>query len=114
MTDDEAWKVEAEFWTGGAAHYRRHVDPHCLMAFPEPAGIMTFETVMHALDDMPRWSSVELTGKVLRRPAQDAMVLAYRAEGRRAGGQSYNAICTSTYRLAEARWLLMQHQQTPV
>jgi len=114
MTDDEAWKVEVELWTGGMSHYRRHVDPHCLMAFPEPAGIMDFEAILKALDDLPRWSSVKLGGKRLERPAKDALVLAYRVEGLRTGEPAYRAVCTSTYRHGEEGWRLVQHHQTPV
>ena len=40
MTDEEAWRVEERFWTGGEEHYREALDPACVMAFPAPAGIM--------------------------------------------------------------------------
>lgn len=48
------------------------------------------------------------------RPADDLLVLAYKAEGKRDGAAPYNAYCTSTYRRADdGRWRLVQHQQTP-
>ena len=40
MTDDEAWRAEERFWTGGQDHYSEALDPECVMAFPAPAGIM--------------------------------------------------------------------------
>lgn len=113
MKDDEAWDVELQLWTGGATHYRKYVDPRCVMAFPVPAGIMPFDAIMKSLDKMPRWSSVKMVDKLLTHPADDVMVLAYKAEGTRAAEAAYNAFCTSTYRHAEDGWRLVQHQQTP-
>ena len=40
MADEEAWRAEERFWTGGEDHYRGALDPECVMAFPAPAGIM--------------------------------------------------------------------------
>ena len=46
-------------------------------------------------------------------PSEDLLVLAYKVRGRRDGAAPYDAYCTSTYRKADDRWRLVQHQQTP-
>jgi ketosteroid isomerase-like protein len=84
------------------------------MAFPAPAGIIAGPEIVRSLADAPRWASVRMTETQVARPADDLLVLAYRAEGRRDGATPYRAYCTSTYRLTDdGRWRLVQHQQTP-
>jgi hypothetical protein len=114
MTDEEAWRTERAFWTGGADHYRDAIDPACVMAFPAPAGIIAGPEIVPSLAGAPRWSSVGMTDTRVSRPASDLLVLAYRAEGTREGASPYHVYCTSTYCLSDGRWRLVQHQQTPV
>ena len=114
MTDDEAWRMEERFWTGGADHYREALDPACVMAFPAPAGIIAGAGIARSLAGAPRWSSVAMTETEVGRPAADLLVLAYKARGLRDGAPPYEAYCTSTYhRRGDDRWRLVQHQQTP-
>ena len=113
MNEDVAWEIERQLWTGGAAHYRKLVDPRCVMAFPAPGGLMDFDAIMASLDKMPRWSSVELSEKIVTHPAKDVTVLAYKARGRREGENPYDAFCTSTYCRSGEAWQLVQHQQSP-
>ena len=113
MTDEDAWRVEERFWTGGADHYREALDPACVMAFPSPAGIIKGPEVVQSLAGAPRWSSVTMTETHAGRPSDNLLVLAYKARGRRDGTAPYDAYCTSTYRKVGARWRLVQHQQTP-
>lgn len=115
MTDDEAWRAEERLWTGGAAAFRAALDAACVMAFPAPAGIMAGEAILRGLEGAPRWASVAFAHGVVARPATDLLVLAYRAEGRRAtAADAYVACCTSTYRLSgDGHWLMVQHQQSP-
>lgn len=113
MTDDDAWRMEERFWTAGPAHYRDSLDPHCVMAFAPPAGIVAGADIARSLADAPRWSSVEMTDRHLARPQSELLVLAYKARGSRDGAGEYKAYCTSTYRRAGERWQLIQHQQTP-
>ena len=113
MTDEEAWAMERAFWTGGAERYREAIDPACVMAFPAPAGIIAGPEIVRSLADAPRWSSVSMVETRVARPADDLLVLAYRAEGRRERAAPYVAYCTSTYRRSGGRWRLIQHQQTP-
>jgi Domain of unknown function (DUF4440) len=114
MRDDEAWRLEELFWTGGANRYRSKLDPNCVMAFPDPVGVMTGEAIIQSLQDAPRWSSVIMREQVIRHAGDDIIILGYHAEGRRDGGGSYRAYCTSTYRFDERGWKLVQHQQTPI
>lgn len=113
MTDDEAWRAEERFWTGGEDHHREALDPACVMAFPAPAGIMHGADIARSLAGAPRWASVEMAERHVGRPAADLLVLAYRARGLRDGAAPYGAYCTSSYRRDGDRWLLVQHQQTP-
>ena len=114
MTDEEAWRAEERFWTGGEDHYREALDPACVMAFPAPVGIMHSAGIVRGLAGAPRWSSVEMAERHAARPAADLLVLAYKARGLRDGAPPYGACCTSTYRRTSGRWRLVQHQETPV
>jgi hypothetical protein len=113
VTDEEAWRTEERFWTGGEDHYREALDPACVMAFPPPAGIIAGTGIARALAGAPRWLSVAMAERHASRPSDDLLVLAYRARGQRDGAAPYDAYCTSTYRKAGDRWRLAQHQQTP-
>ena len=113
MTDEEAWRAEERFWTGGEDHYSEALDPECVMAFPAPAGIMRGgAAIARSLAGVPRWASVEMAERHVGRPTADLLVLAYRARGSRDGAAPYGAYCTSTYRDDGYRWRLVQHQQT--
>jgi hypothetical protein len=115
MTDEEAWRMEERFWTGGEDHYRGALDPACVMAFSAPAGIIAGIGIVQGLAGAPRWTSVAMTETHVGRPSDGLLVLAYKARARRDGGAApYDAYCTSTYhRRADDRWRLVQHQQTP-
>lgn len=113
MTDDEAWRAEERFWTGGAEHYGEALDPACVMAFPATAGIIAGPAIAESLAGAPRWASVEMAERHVARPAADLLVLAYKARGVRDGAAAHEAYCTSSYRRDGDRWLLVQHQQTP-
>lgn len=114
MTDEDAWRMEERFWTGGEGHYREALDPTCVMAFPAPAGIIEGSGIAQSLAGAPRWCSVAMAETYEGRPSKELLVLAYKAEGRRDGAPPYRAYCTSTYRKDGDRWRLIQHQQTPV
>lgn len=113
MQDEVAWNMERQLWTGGAAHYRKLVDPHCVMAFPAPGGLMSVAAIMKSIDQMPRWSSVQMSDRIVTHPIKDVTVLAYRATGWRDDEMPYTAFCTSTYCRSGAGWQLVQHQQSP-
>ena len=113
MDETTFWEVERGFWLEGAPRFRAWMAKDCVMAFPSPVGIMTGEAILDAVDRMPRWDDVALSATTFSRVAADAVVLAYRAEGKRAGQDPYRVYCTSTYHRGPDGWRLIQHQHTP-
>lgn len=114
MDDAMAWALEHRLWLEGKAAYGSLLDPACLMAFPGGA-LLDARDVLKRLPQAPRWSSVTVSERRIGRPAVDVIVLAYKAEGRRAEGEQaepYRCVCTSTYRHDGNRWRLVRHQQT--
>jgi hypothetical protein len=113
MTDEQAWEAERHFWTGREAWYQRRLDPHCIMVFPPPAGMLDAAGALAGIRAAPRWRSVRFEGQRLARPGPDLCVLAYHARANRDGAPAYAALCSSSYRREGDEWLLFQHQQTP-
>jgi len=113
VTDEEVWDFEERFWTAGENYYRDALSPHCVMAFPSPAGIMAGPSIVQSLSGAARWSSVKMDQRKIVRPNATTIVLGYRAVGRRDEGQTYEAFCTSSYCGSANGWKLVQHQQTP-
>jgi hypothetical protein len=113
VDDSEAWTLERSFWTGDPALYAQGLDPAGLMVFPPPAGIMDAEAARAGIAAGPRWREVRFADRRIARAADGLLVLAYRAQADREGGQTYEAYCSSVYRKAGEHWLLLLHQQTP-
>jgi hypothetical protein len=114
MTDAEFWEVERSLWLKGPEAFRAWVAANCVMVFPEPAGILTGESIVDSVAKSLRWQRVEISAAVLRRTGNGAVVLAYRAEAHRAGGEPHRALCSSSYVHDAGDWWLVQHQQTEV
>lgn len=115
MTDEEAWRIEESLWKGSAADFADRVSANCLMAFADPVGVISGTEAAEGLIALERWATVDITAEKIARPGEDLIILAYRAEGQRDLAPAYRAYCTSTYhRSAGGRWLLVQHQQTPI
>ena len=115
MTDDDAWRIEESLWKGSPAAFADRVSSNCLMVFADPIGVISGTEAVEGINELERWVTVEMTGKQIARPSRDIAILAYRAEGRRDVAPTYRAYCTSTYhRSGDGRWLLVQHQQTPI
>lgn len=113
MSETDLWESERRFWLEGASHFRAVMAPDCLMVFPAPTGILTGAAIIDALQDAPRWQSVEMSEQAAAR-ADAAVALAYRALARRGPDESaYLAYCSSTYVKTAEGWRLVQHQQTP-
>jgi len=113
MQEYEAWELERRFWTAGLKFYERHLDPECLMAFPG-MGVMRSVEILASLKDARRWTSVDMADRVIARPSETILVLAYRATGHRNESAPYHVVCTSTYHAVGSVWKLVQHQQTLV
>lgn len=115
MTDEDAWRIEESLWKGSPLEFADRVSASCLMAFADPVGVISGTEAAEGINELERWEMVDMSAKQLARPADDLVILAYRAEGRRDLAPTYRAYCTSTYhRSAGGRWLLVQHQQTPI
>lgn len=111
---DPLWQIERDFWLLGASHFARTMADGCLMALPDPVGVLGGPQVLESLEGVPRWVTVELTDTHLS-SLGDVGVLAYRVAARREGqDKPYRALCSSTYVRANGQWLMVQHQQTPL
>ena len=114
MEDSRVWEFEESLWTADADHYRESIDDACLMVLPTPPFVQTGEQAIQAVIDTPRWSQVTLSEQQVSRPQEGLIVVAYKAEASKEGGEAYTAWCTSTYRrLSHEEWRVVQHQQTP-
>jgi hypothetical protein len=111
MPHDALWELERGFWLQGVAHFRRFMAPDCVMVLPE-VGILAGPAILQGLESAPRWDAIEMTERQAVE-AGSAVVIAYRAEGRR-GAAAYRALCSSTYVGPLAHRRLIQHQQTPL
>lgn len=112
--DNDIWCLEERLWVEGAETWARLFHPDCVIAMPDPAGVLAGEAVAASLVTMPRWSSVHIMGQAAGRIDAGLVVLAYVGEGRRPEAPVYRALCTSTWRGDEGGWKLVQHQQTPL
>ncbi|QNM83567.1 DUF4440 domain-containing protein [Sphingomonas sabuli] len=113
ITDENLWHGEERLWLEGSSAYGELVDDDCLMLFGE-TGILDRDRAMISLMSGPRWTAVDMQERHVTRPGREAVVLAYRAEAQRDGGDPYRAYCSSTYRGGDEGWKLIQHQQTVI
>ena len=112
MDEAAAWALEERLWLEGASVYDELLDPACVMVFPGIGALRAAE-ILESLKIAPRWDAVRLSNRTLARPGEALLVLAYRAEGHRAGAAPYRCLCSSTYRADGRDWRIVQHQQTP-
>jgi trehalose-6-phosphate synthase len=114
VDDERIWKFEEELWVGGDDVYHQRVSDDCLMALPAQPYLFAGEQATKAVQDTPKWDTVEFAEKQLSRPQEGLIIIAYRIKAKRQD-QSYHALCTSTLRrLAHEEWDVVQHQQTPL
>lgn len=114
MDDGRVWSFEESLWVGDAEHYRELIDDECLMVVPQPPFVLGGQQAVDAVADTPRWSKVTMTEQRVSRPQEGLIVLAYKAEASKEGGEAYHAHCTTTIRRIEHDvWRVIQHQQTP-
>lgn len=116
MSDEAAlWRLEREFWLGGAEVYERSLAPGALMVLPPPAGVMDRDATIRSIREGARWSRVEFSDRRHLSPAGDCAILAYRAEADRGTPSSRHvAQCSSTYFRGPGGWQLALHHQTPI
>ena len=114
MDDDRVWAFERSLWTGDADHYRALVDEECVMVLPAPPYVYKSGQAIEAVASTPRWDEATLSEGQIMRPQEGLIVIAYKAEASKAGGERYLAYCTSTYRRrGHDEWRVVQHGQTP-
>ena len=114
MDDARIWEFERELWVGGSDAYRSMVSENCVMALPAQPFIYDGEAAITAVENTPRWNSVDFSDTKVERPQEGLIVIAYRARASR-DGKAYHALCTSTLqRLGHEEWVVVQHQQTPL
>lgn len=113
MDDSRVWQFEISLWLGSAEDYRQEVDPACVMVLPDDPFVMSGSQAIEAVQGTPRWTEATLTRKIVARPHEGMIVLAYHVEVAREH-DSYAAYCSSTYhRLSHENWKVVQHQQAP-
>lgn len=114
---DELVAAEREGWEalstdGGADHYREHLAPDAVMAFP--FGVLGRAEAIAAMEAAPPWSSFALRDPRAVALGDDAGVLVYAVRARRDGQEPYEAVVSSTFvRGPDGGWLLAFHQQSP-
>lgn len=115
MSEDELWRMEAGFWTGGVDFYEEHLASGAMMVFPPPTGVLERARIIETIEGSSRWQEVDMQGRQVARPQPDTVVLAYRASASRDDGRApYRAVCGSVYRRVGEGWKLELHQQSPV
>ncbi|MBB3695306.1 DUF4440 domain-containing protein [Sphingomonas sp. BK580] len=114
MEDGRVWAFEESLWTADAEHYRESIDESALMVVPQPPYVLESDAAVEAVSRTPRWDEVRFSDQRIVRPQEGLIVVAYKVEASKSGGETYVAHCTSTYRRIEhERWTVVQHQQTP-
>jgi hypothetical protein len=114
MADPDFWELEKRFWVGGEEHYGPNLHCDAAMVFTAPVGILSGEAIVEAMNREPRWSSVTMDERLLTRPAENLVTLAYRATAARGDAESCRFYCSSTYYRERKTWRLIQHQQTQI
>lgn len=110
----QVWTIERSLWLDGIEAYETRMADQCVMVFG-PMGILDRGQILQTIEQAPRWQDVEMTETTLTTPGDSvAIVIAYRAEARREGGDVYSALCSSTYLVLDGELKLVQHQQTPL
>ncbi|TDH38701.1 hypothetical protein E2A64_06280 [Pseudohoeflea suaedae] len=104
------WDLEKHFWTDGPGFYRDNMSRNAIMVFPAPVGLLSGQEIIDGIDDAPGWDDIEFED---RRKLEHGKftVLSYRAGGRRTDGDSYSALCSTSYYKEGGRWKLFSHQQ---
>lgn len=60
--DPDLVRLERGFWLEGACFFRAHMAEGAVMVFPPPVGLLQGEAILQALEGVPRWRSLEMTG----------------------------------------------------
>ena len=113
ITDEALWEMEERFWTAPVEDVLPLIAPECRMVFAQ-TGALDRDFAVAGMRNAPRWQTVETSERHVERSGKDVAVLTYKATARRAEGEPTNVYCSSTYRGADAGWMMIQHQQTGI
>lgn len=112
--DQALWRLEEQFWQGGADFYELALAADALMVLPAPAGVLDRAGTIESIRAADRWRNVSITDRH-QAIAGPVAVLAYSARAERGEGDAaYAARCSSTYVRDDDRWRLLLHHQAPV
>jgi hypothetical protein len=112
MTKQDFLDLEHAFWLQGETFFKANLDPDAIMVFPDPVGVMHGDAIIGSLQDVPRWTDVEMD--LVQHKITDAVaVLAYRASALRGDEPPFAVLCSSVYIKRGDHWVLCLHQQTP-
>lgn len=115
MDDDRVWAFEEKLWKADEAFYRDNLDEKAVMVMPAPYGVMGGEEVIAGVSDTPRWDSIDFSETRIGRPQYGLLVAAYKVTAGKGDEPTYEAWCSTTYRLDDSdKWWVVQHQQTPI
>jgi hypothetical protein len=95
----------------GAAHYREHLTPNAMMAFP--FGVLTREATIAALGSAPPWERFEIHNPRVIDLGHDSGVVVYSVVAQRPRQAPYSAVVSSTFVRGGDGWKLAFHQQSP-
>ncbi len=107
------WHMEERFWCDGVANVRATTSPDAIVILPDQTNLLRGSDIWDGLNQRPRWRSVAMLDRNFDRHG-DTVTLAYRVSANEAGRAIYEALCISSYRLSERKWMRVSHQQTPL
>jgi hypothetical protein len=112
---DDCWRLEEQFWLGGADFYERTLAPDALMVLPDPVGVLDRQATIASIRAGARWQGVVFRDRHVVCPGPDVAMLVYAAVAHRgADSANYAARCSSTYLRAAGQWQLVLHHQAPM
>ena len=111
---EDLYEIERNFWTGDAQYYRQNLAEKCMIVFAEMSGLKSREEVASMITEPQRWQDLKLNDKNAVNFGDDAVLLSYRANAKRANGEPYEALVSSIYVNENGRWRMAFHQQTPL
>ena len=104
------WNMEQNFWTEGAGFFRDNMARNAIMVFPAPVGLLSGQEIIDGLDRAPRWEKIAFENRKKLENGKFT-VLSYRADGKRADGENYRALCSTSYFKEDGDWKLFSHQR---
>ena len=119
MVTEELLALEQRAWSAltsdedAAEFYERILSHDMVMVLP--GMVLDRAEAMESWMRSVPWRDVKIDDVRLVSLDTNAALLTYRATARRAEDvESYRALCTSAYRMADGRWWLVFQQQTPL